>query len=654
MTNCAHIDFETYSEIDIRKVGAHRYARHPSTEVLICCYTLPGMPTPAVWLPRDCDPPEDLMLWLERGGRVGAHNANFERLVWQHALKRQHPGIATIDKKQWLCTAAMAAASGLPRSLDKALHAAGCEAKKNSDGMRLIRIFSKPRKPTKKNDSLRILPEDDLENFDKFIEYCKDDVLGEMALHAALPELRSREKMFFRLDMMMNDRGLPIDLPLVKKTLTVLSELERRNAEEAQKLTGGVKATQVAKMIELLESRGLSLENLRAETVRVVLKDQELDPATRRLLELRVESSKASTKKLAAMLLCADPDDHVVQGGFLYHGAHTARYAGKLVQPHNFVRGHLKDWQRDEVFSLIDREDPDVLTMLYEKPIDIISQCMRGYIRAPEGQEFYVVDYTAIEARLLAWLTGEEEVLEAYRRGVDVYKMMASKLWKIDIADVSDEQRRIGKNLVLGCGYALGGAKFVDYCANLGLIIEPDFAMAAVKTYRREHPKIVASWKTVEALVVEAVRNPGRITAGLKCRFFMRQHWLCVELPGGRELRYPYARVAPIMRYDKPAMEISFATEYHGKWVREKTYGGKLVENIVQAIARDVMMEGMYNAETNGYPVIGTVHDEVITVVPKGQGDIKALELLVCKVPAWADGMPLAAKGFVCDRYKKD
>jgi DNA polymerase len=654
MTNCAHIDFETYSEIDIRKVGAHRYARHPSTEVLICCYTLPGMPTPAVWLPRDCDPPEDLMLWLERGGRVGAHNANFERLVWQHALKRQHPGIATIDKKQWLCTAAMAAASGLPRSLDKALHAAGCEAKKNSDGMRLIRIFSKPRKPTKKNDSLRILPEDDLENFDKFIEYCKDDVLGEMALHAALPELRSREKMFFRLDMVMNDRGLPIDLPLVKKTLTVLSELERRNAEEAQKLTGGVKATQVAKMIELLESRGLSLENLRAETVRVVLKDQELDPATRRLLELRVESSKASTKKLAAMLLCADPDDHVVQGGFLYHGAHTARYAGRLVQPHNFVRGHLKDWQRDEVFSLIDREDPDVLTMLYEKPIDIISQCMRGYIRAPEGQEFYVVDYTAIEARLLAWLTGEEEVLEAYRRGVDVYKMMASKLWKIDIADVSDEQRRIGKNLVLGCGYALGGAKFVDYCANLGLIIEPDFAMAAVKTYRREHPKIVASWKTVEALVVEAVRNPGRITAGLKCRFFMRQHWLCVELPGGRELRYPYARVAPIMRYDKPAMEISFATEYHGKWVREKTYGGKLVENIVQAIARDVMMEGMYNAETNGYPVIGTVHDEVITVVPKGQGDIKALELLVCKVPAWADGMPLAAKGFVCDRYKKD
>ena len=167
MTNCAHIDFETYSEIDIRKVGAHRYARHPSTEVLICCYTLPGMPIPAVWLPRDCDPPEDLMLWLERGGRVGAHNANFERLVWQHALKRQHPGIATIDKKQWLCTAAMAAASGLPRSLDKALHAAGCEAKKNSDGMRLIRIFSKPRKPTKKDPRKRITPAEDPEDAEK-------------------------------------------------------------------------------------------------------------------------------------------------------------------------------------------------------------------------------------------------------------------------------------------------------------------------------------------------------------------------------------------------------------------------------------------------------------------------------------------------------
>lgn len=654
MSNIAHLDFETFSAIDIRKVGAHRYARHPSTEVLIACYWLPGMTDVMTWLPLEEDPPKRLMSYIKNGGLIGAHNANFERLVWQHALARQHPDIPTIEKKQWVCTAAKAAASGLPRSLDRALHAAGCEVKKNPDGMRLIKIFSVPRKPTKKDDSTRVYPKDRPDEFLKFIDYCKDDVRGEMALDVALPDLRTREKMFFRLDMWMNDRGLPIDLPLVEKTLAVLGELERRNLEEAQALTGGVKASQVAKMIELLEERGLSLENLRAETIRVALKDAALDPTTRRLLELRVEGSKASTKKLQAMKLCADPDDHVVQGGFLYHGAHTARYSGRLVQPHNFIRGNLKDWQRDQVFELLRHGDADLLAMLYEKPIDVISQCMRGYIKAPEGQEFYVVDYTAIEARLLAWLSGEEEVLEAYRKGLDVYKVMAAKLWKIAYDDVSDEQRRIGKNLVLGCGYSLGGAKFVDYCANLGLVIEPEFAMSAVRTYRKEHQNIVASWKTVETLVVDAIKNPGKITRGLKCRFFMREHWLCVELPGGRELRYPYARALPVIRYDKPAMEISFATEFKGQWGREKTYGGKLIENIVQAIARDVMMEGMYNAEKAGYPVIGTVHDEVITLRDVGTGDIKKLELLVCDVPEWADGMPLAAKGFVCDRYKKD
>lgn len=654
MSDIAHLDFETYSAIDIRKVGAHRYARHPSTEVLIACFYLPEIDDIVTWLPRTEKMPVKLRRYIEGGGVIAAHNANFERLVYQHALKRMHPDIPTIEKKQWVCTAAMAAASGLPRSLDKALHAAGSKKTKDPEGAKLIKVFSVPRKPTKNDDRTRILPEDMPEKFEAFIKYCRMDVEGEMELDYLLPPLRRREAMFFRLDMLMNDRGLPIDMPLVEKTLEVLGELERRNLEEVQKLTGGVKASQVAKVLELLEERGLVLENMRAETIRTALKDQSLDADTRRLLELRVEGSKASTKKLQAMKLCADPDDHVVQGGFLYHGAHTARYSGRLVQPHNFIRGNLKDWQRDQVFDLLRYGDADLMAMLYKKPIDIISQCMRGYIKAPEGQEFYVVDYTAIEARLLAWLAGEETILDAYRKGLDVYKVMAAKLWKISYEEVNDEQRRIGKNLVLGCGYSLGGAKFVDYCANLGLVIEPEFAMSAVRTYRKEHPNIVASWKTVETLVVEAIKNPGKITRGLKCRFFMREHWLCVELPGGRELRYPYAKAVPIMRYDKPAFEISFATEYKGQWSREKTYGGKLIENIVQAIARDVMMEGMYNAEKAGYPVIGTVHDEIITLRDEGTGDIKALELLVCDVPEWADGMPLASKGFACNRYKKD
>lgn len=655
MSQSAHLDFETYSDADIRKVGGHHYARHPSTEVLIARYMLPGTVRTTEWLPRTQRPPQDLMEYVASGGKIAAHNAAFERAVWRWALRRQFPRIPAVADAQWECTAAMAAASGLPRRLEFALKALGAPVAKDPEGQRLIKIFCKPRKPTKANPATRIYPEDAPEDFIKFSAYCDADVMGEAFLHGAIPNLIRREAQFFILDMLMNDRGLPIDIPMVDKALAVVQELERRVAAEVQTLTGGVKATQVAKMLEVFDGMGLSLENMQKGTIEAALKGQHLDPGTRRLLELRVEAGKASTKKLVSMKACADPRDHVVQGGFLFHGAHTGRYAGRLVQPHNFIRGTLEDAQREAVFKLLEYADADLFTILYEKPIDTISQCMRGFIRAPEGYELAVVDYTAIEARILAWLAGEEHMLEAYRKNVDVYKLMAMKLWKLPNLDVvSGEQRRIAKNLVLGCGYSLGGPRFVEYAANAGCIIEPDFALAAVKFYRKEHANIVSSWKTIEGLAVAAIRNPGEQFRGLKCVLYMREHWLCVRLPSGRELRYPYATAAASERFGKPSWSISFRTEYKGQFLRESTYGGKLIENIVQAIARDVMMEGMVNAEEAGYEVIGTVHDEALTLREVGTSDIKALELIVCDTPAWTKGMPLAAKGFVCDRYKKD
>lgn len=655
MSDIAHIDFEVYSDLNIKKAGGYRFCRHPSAEVLICAYSLPGFTRPKVWLPRTQTAPSDLVEYVARGGYLGAHNAAFERNVWRYTLSRQHPDLPEVKDSQWVCTAAMAAASGLPRALDKALAALELPVRKDPEGTRLIKLFCQPRKPTKANASTRVKPGDRAEDFKKFVEYCRTDVVGEMALHAALPELIARQAMFFRrLDMVMNDRGLPIDLPLVEKAFGVVRALEEHIGAQVTELTGGVKATQVAKMLEFFEERGVNLENMRAETVRQALKNMpDLDPRARKLLELRVEAGKASTKKLAAMLQYTDPTDLVVQGGFLFYGAHTGRYAGRGVQPHNFIRGMLKDRQRELVFQLLDMADPELFLLLYEKPIDVISQCMRGFIRAPLGYELAVVDYTAIEARVLAWVAGEEAMLEAYRQGVDVYKLMATKLYSIKIEEVSDEQRRISKNLVLGCGYQLGGVKFVDYCANAGLIIDPDFAMAAVKAYRKGVPAICESWKTVEQLVVQAIKT-GEVVKGLKCKFYMYEHWLCIELPSGRAIKYPYARAVPCERWGKPAYEISFRTEIKGRFVREKTYGGKLIENIVQGIAFDLMMEGMYSAERAGYPVIGTVHDEILTLRQRGTSDVRALEKIVCDVPSWSKGIPLAAKGFVCERYKKD
>lgn len=657
MTDIGHLDFETYCELDIRKVGTYRYARHPSCEVLVARFLLPGGTYPEEWLPWRDAPPARLVAWVRGGGKLGAHNAAFERVVWRHALRRQCPGLPEVKDAQWVCTAAKAAASGLPRSLDKALKALGSTVKKDVEGSKLIKVFCQPRKPTKTNPSTRIYPTDDPERFKRLSEYCARDVLGEVELDTALPDLIPRQRRMFILDMVMNDRGLPIDLLLVNKALTVVRALEMNVAARVAALTGGLKATQVQKMLNFFSERGIDLKDMRAETIRQALKSEDLSDDVKELLELRIEAGKASTKKLISMKLCADPVDHVVQGGFLYHGAHTGRYAGRLVQPHNFIRGSLKAHQRDFVFALLEHADPELFLRLYDKPIDVISQCMRGFIKAPDGYELAVVDYTAIEARVLAWIAGEEHMLEAYRHGVDVYKLMAMKLYKLkSINDVSDEQRRIAKNLVLGCGYQLGGAKFVEYAANAGVIIDEGFAKKAVRAYRDEHPAIRESWSTVERLVSGAILHPGKVYTGLKCKFFMRDHWLCIQLPSGREIRYPYAKAVPVERWDKPAYEISFCTEIKGQFVREKTYGGKLIENIVQGIAFDVMQEGMLSAETNGYPVFGTVHDELLTLRKLGTSNIKELERLVCVVGErgkWGHGIPLAAKGFTCIRYEK-
>ena len=655
-----HLDFETFSECDIRKAGAYRYARHPSTEVLIACYWLPGMDieldVPLVWLPLSQPIPADL-LKAANDKRVDffAHNAQFERAVWKYALRRMFPTLPDIHIKRWMCTAALAAGNGLARSLDPALKMLGTGVEKNAEGSRLIKIFCKPRKATRKDPRTRIRPEDDPVEFAKFVKYCQDDVLGELELHTMLPPMGPRERDFFHLDMLMNERGLPIDLPMVHVAAKVLVVLEEQINAEVAELTGGIKATQRDKILALLEDWGVPMENLQAQTVRDLLlsRGKELAPDVARLLALRVEAGKASTKKLAAMITCTDPTDHVMQGGFLFHGAHTGRYAGRLIQPQNFIRGNMKPHQQEQLFDLLSRGDPGLLAMLYEWPIDAISQCMRGFIKAPDGYRWVVVDYTAIEARVLAWVASEDRVLAAYRKGMDVYKIMASRLFGITIEAVTGDQRRLGKNLVLGCGYSLGGKSFVEYCAGLGQFVEPDFAVKAVKMYRDDHPNIVKSWAEVERAASMAIRSPGKVFHAARCEFFMREHWLCIGLPSDREIRYPRARATPVERWGKPGFQISFQTDHHGNISRETTYGGKLVENIVQALARDVMREGMFASEDAGYPVYGTVHDELLTLRKHGEGSSHELEKIVCNLEPWTSDIPLNAEGFECVRYRK-
>jgi DNA polymerase len=231
--------------------------------------------------------------------------------------------------------------------------------------------------------------------------------------------------------------------------------------------------------------------------------------------------------------------------------------------------------------------------------------------------------------------------------------MMASRLFGVPIEQVDAEQRRLGKNLVLGCGYSLGGDRFVEYCAGLGQHVEPAFARKAVKLYRAEHPAIVQSWKDVEVAAAHAIRNPGTVFEAVKCKFYVKTHWLCIRLPSGREIRYFKPKATPTERYGKPTFNLSFLTDQHGKPARENTYGGKLIENIVQGIARDVMREGMFASEQAGYPVVGTVHDELLTLRKHGEGSVHELAKVVCQPAPWMRGIPLGSEGFECERYRK-
>lgn len=671
-----HLDFETFSAIDVRKVGAYRYARHPSTEVLILAYRIPGKPL-RYWLPlwpkrlMNLLPdeiasvctlgqlvPQDLQEAAEDEDLLfEAHNAEFEMNVWAQVVEPMHGG-APIPLHRWRCTAAKAASAGLPRSLAKLALALHLGEQKDSEGTRLINLFSKPRKPTKTNTSLRNYPWDRPEDFIKFVLYCAQDVRTEYAASLCLPDLIPSEWRAYVHTVTMNLRGLPLDILAVRNGYRMLREFENEVSDRVRALTGGVSATQRDKMLVILQGLGVEIEDLQAKTIKdiVITRKDDLSPEALELLQLRVEGGKASTKKLAKMIEVTG-EDGVVRGGFLFYGAGTGRLAGKLVQPHNFIRGEYKPYQLYNLFDLIHIGVADNIRMLYEWPIDAMAQGMRGYIRARPGNKFVVVDFSAIEARVLVWLARQEDALAAYAKNTDMYKWFAVRLYSLQSQDdVTTPQRKFAKDLWLGCGYQLGVTGFVNNALKRGILVDEAEAKVGVRGYRDLNPMVVELWAEIEEAAIRSVTTCASRTNPVKFRnlaFFVEGIWFCILLPSGRCLWYPYPKVEDTVRFNRRVKKLTYRSEIKGKWVREGTYGGKLVENIVQAIARDFMQYACFTAERNGYGVIGTVHDELITEVPEGFGSPHELEKLVCMKPKWATDAPIGAEAWEGTRYRK-
>lgn len=647
-----HLDFETFSEANLKKVGAYRYAEDPSTDVLICCWAIDDGPV-QTWLPwRGGTAPAALVAHVRARRKIVAHNAQFERAIWQAVLVRRYGMPATLPE-QFICTAAIAAQCALPRSLDGATTAMSLPHKKNESGAKLIKMFCMPRKATKADPRTRVMPMDAKDEFKVFMRYCLEDIEAERGLYHELPALPPYEQSLFTLDMVINERGLPVDMELVRRTMPIVAELAGASRERTMQLTDGIAPTQVAQLREWLAYNECDLPNLQAKTIEAKLLDDTLPDVTRELLQLRLESGLASVKKLDSMLRVCSPVDGRARGTILFNGAHTGRWSGRLIQPHNFKRGKLTPFQQGLVFDALMYGDADLMVRLWNAPLDAISQCMRGFIAATLGKLLLVVDYSAIEARVLAWLADELALLEAFRNGIDVYKLMAVHVFGIPIEQVTSEQRRICKQIVLGCGYGLGAVTFVGYCLNAGVNITDEFAQDAVRVYRETNKNIVRYWRKVETAAITAVQT-GRTTRAGRVLFEVVGVFLTVVLPSGRRLYYPYPKVEATIRWGKPGLQLTFREEYHGNMMRVSTYGGRLVENIVQAVARDFMANGMTHAEDADFPLVGTVHDEIISETDEDRGgDVEEFEHVVCTLPEWGEGCPIGAEGFATQRYRK-
>lgn len=660
----ATIDYETGSEAKLEIVGAIEYSKHPSTFAFCVGYKVDDGPK-RLWIPERAPMPDDLWQCFKSGTLV-AHNAAFERAITRNVLTRyplltpeQRECLAGLPASRWRCTAAKAAACSLPRSLGMAALVLGLPTQKDKHGHWLIKKYSKPRKPSKKNPKLWW---DDKKDLRAIYRYCLTDVQAEWELDQALPDLSPHEQKVWELDQKINDRGILIDIPTVKIVLGMIFEEMgniTRNVRELSK--GSIQSVaQHAKVLAWLNARGAEMTNLQAATIVEKLMDDSLSDNVRRMLEYRQGGSKTSTAKYQMMLKVVG-DDNRARELLLYCGAFvTGRWSGKRIQPHNFPRPTIKGFNSDEAIALIQSGGIEAIRAKYGKTkvMDVLVSAIRGMLIASFGYELFCADFAAVEARLAFWVAEHEAGLKAFRENQKLYEQMASDAFGIPIDEVAKEslERFVGKESVLGCQYGMGWAKFMSQCHKKGMrAVTPEIAKKAVYTYRRVHYPIPEIWKTLEQAAIQAILNPGKSYRVTKMVLYVRNNFLHIKLPSGRKLRYFRPRVSQKqLAGGRMVPQIHHWAMDHHQWCEVAMWGGVLFNNCIQGIARDLMMWGTANIENAGYRFLLSVHDEGLAERKIGFGNLKEyLTLMAGLLPAWAKGAPITADGWVGKRYRK-
>ena len=639
------LDVETQSELNLADgYSSAKYAQHPSTHVLCLAYAFADEDV-QVWLPDSEPIPSHLEHYR---GIVVAHNISFERAIFRYCL-----GIDPDQFEYWICTAAIARVNGLPGKLDDASRWLGYGDGKDKIGRAAMLKLSKPRRTRKKETELfdglqvPVFFHNDPEAFKDLIRYCKLDVDLSRKIFSSQKHLQAREADIFNFDRHMNERGIKIDLPRVRRLLALV---EHAKNEAIESVGFNVKSNQ--QFLAACLDRGVHLENCQADYLNQCLSDPAFAEVSD-LINAKLLVSKTSTSKLQKILIRTDEDGRCREN-LIYYGAHTGRFSGVGIQAHNFPRGTIGAQEVERLLAM----DDEALKLIHgDRLPTICASALRSCITAGEGRTLFAGDFSAIEARVNFWLAGQTDALDLYRGNADLYRLMAGRVFDRPPSEVAFEQRQLGKMLVLGAGFGMGPPKFVETCrVQAGLKISPDLAQRSIKAYREKFARIPALWKGLENAAVRAIQRPGEVqTYGrIKYRFDEKTAVLAALLPSGRIMRYQRAR---IVSRETPWQELRPAVRHLSKlrgggWAEVDTYGGRLCENAVQATARDIMTEAMLRVDRAGFPVVLTVHDEIVSEA-EPDSNLDKFKFFMQGIPEWAEGLPIAVECWAGERYRK-
>lgn len=645
------IDIETFSSVDLPKCGVYRYVEAPDFEILLFAYAFDDEEPQIVDMAcGETVPKEVLEAMADPDIIKAAWNAQFERTCIGHVLGKR------LSPDSWRCSMVHAASLSLPLALKDAAKVLKTGEQKDRAGENLIRYFSVPCKPTKSNGGrTRNFPEHDPEGWRKFKEYCLQDVRTERDIRKRLEafQMPDAEWDYYRMDQRINDRGVRIDTELVRQAIACDLMLSDEMTKKAYELTGLENPNSVSQLKMWLEEKGIPIESLGKKDVAAMIKELDkngCDQEALDMLKLRLQMAKSSVKKYQAAERYVNQDGRA-RGLFQFYGANrTGRFSGRGIQLQNLPQNHISTL--DEARSLVKAGCFEAVEMLYGNTPDVLSQLIRTMLVPKEGCEFIVADFSAIEARVLAWEAGEDWRLEAFQNGKDIYCESASQMFHVPVVKhgINGELRQKGKVAELACGYGGSSGALISMGA-LDMGLKESELPDLINDWRSANPKIVQYWWDVEKAAIDTYKTHEEHLVGrLKFRCYASTLWMV--LPSGRKLAYLKPKLQP-NRFGR--MSLTFeGVGANNKWSRQETYSGKLVENATQAIARDILVEAMFRMEQAGLEIIGHVHDEAIIEVPAGRYTVEEVCALMSKNPAWCRDLPLAAAGYKGSYYFKD